>query len=67
MSGVSDFSTEQLDRLEQLVADLRYEREQLDDTVNRARKAAEEIKSGARMAGEAAGTISAEVSRLRRI
>lgn len=60
-------TTEDLDRFEDLIRDLRNERGELESVISRGHDVAREIKSAANTAGEAAGMISMEVQRLRRV
>lgn len=55
-----------LDRLEDLLRDLRNERGEIEAAIARGHDVAGEIRRAANQAGEAAGMIGMEVSRLRR-
>jgi hypothetical protein len=57
---------EALDCLEGLVRDLQNERGEIEAAIAKGREVANEIRRAARQAGEAAGMIGMEISRLRR-
>lgn len=55
-----------LDRLEDIMRDLRNERGEIEAAISRGREVADEIGRAAQRANEAAGWIANEASRLRR-